>query len=838
MKNFFTFLFLMAGCFGYAQTGYSSVSSKQWNKDTVLNTKAMKINSQGGLVVGTYDLNGNAILELNSTTKGFLPTRLNTTQMNAISLPANGLTVYNTDTNDLMRYDSFDGWRRVGAVGGGSYVFENGLTESGGTAVLGGNLTQNTTINGRGTYNFVIDSAQVGIGKTNPLARLHVTTSGNVPFLVGDSTGGAGRRTTIRYSTNSGIQLSTFVGGSYGNYTAQQLGNGSTYGDPDSLTSGGFSWGINNRARGLGSVSLGGGNNYVSGSFSSVIAGSGNNVLGSISAALGGSNNTLSGTPSAVLAASNNTISGARSVAIASNSNTVSGSNSAVLGGAINTSSGVTSGNLISTECAATNDLTTNIGGFQCRAEGDHGTTIGGYRAFAYSYHEVALGNLPNYDTTTAVQETWNSNDYIFHIGCNPNALDTNTRLDGFAISKTGSTVIGLHDVTRRPDTTTAKLTIYGDSFNGGVNNLIEAHTDSASGSVFSIAANGTPHIPLNAGTGKILTSDASGNATWQDAANCLVMDAANSNVYAPCINSAPDMPVDGSSISNTVLGSSAGFGIAGGNNSNSFYGYNTHSTAFSGSNNTAIGSNIGNPSNSIYNTLIGSSISFYADAVTGERNTVVGSEVVFNNDDISNSIAIGNGVTVDASNQLAIADSIHEIKSDGLAGNVGDVLTRDTDGKLRLKPVNVFSYDTVMQIQGTDTLFTIYNADSSRFDINSNLPITINKAKVDTNGVITAANFNRSYTVDSGTVTHNPNIGYYSISTSTVACTFNLDDSSPDGTEVIIKDNARDASSNNITVTSTLNIIGGATGGTTYIIDTNGAAINLKKIGNTWEVF
>lgn len=161
MKQLLTILLIAIYTITFGQSGYTNVPAKQWQKDTVLNTKAMKINSQGGLVVGTYDLNGNAILELNSTTKGFLPTRLNTTQQNAITSPANGLTIYNTDSNALVRYDAADGWRmyHYGSIGGGtSYTFDNGLTETGGAVELGAPLTRSTTVSGIG-YTFKQPSA-------------------------------------------------------------------------------------------------------------------------------------------------------------------------------------------------------------------------------------------------------------------------------------------------------------------------------------------------------------------------------------------------------------------------------------------------------------------------------------------------------------------------------------------------------------------------------------------------------------------------------------------------------------------------------------------------------
>jgi hypothetical protein len=54
---------------------------------------------------GTTSLNASAILQADSTTKGFLPPRMTTTQKNAISSPAAGLVVYDTTDNKHYGYD-------------------------------------------------------------------------------------------------------------------------------------------------------------------------------------------------------------------------------------------------------------------------------------------------------------------------------------------------------------------------------------------------------------------------------------------------------------------------------------------------------------------------------------------------------------------------------------------------------------------------------------------------------------------------------------------------------------------------------------------------------------
>jgi hypothetical protein len=63
-------------------------------------TKTFTINSDYGLTNEPT-----ALLEVQSTTKGFLPPKMTTTEKNAISSPAAGLVVYDTTTNKLCCYD-------------------------------------------------------------------------------------------------------------------------------------------------------------------------------------------------------------------------------------------------------------------------------------------------------------------------------------------------------------------------------------------------------------------------------------------------------------------------------------------------------------------------------------------------------------------------------------------------------------------------------------------------------------------------------------------------------------------------------------------------------------
>jgi len=55
----------------------------------------------GALVVGSSTISASSQLEVTSTTRGFLPPRMTTTQKNAIASPASGLVVYDTTLNKL-----------------------------------------------------------------------------------------------------------------------------------------------------------------------------------------------------------------------------------------------------------------------------------------------------------------------------------------------------------------------------------------------------------------------------------------------------------------------------------------------------------------------------------------------------------------------------------------------------------------------------------------------------------------------------------------------------------------------------------------------------------------
>ena len=123
-----------------------------------MNGDRFTIFNDGRVGVNTASVDASAILQLNSTTKGFLPPSMTTTQREAIASPAEGLMVYDNTLNKPFIHDGAN-WKDMGAVGGGLWSEDNSPV---------------------GAY---YDTGLVGIGaQPNFLTRLNVNSGTGNPF--------------------------------------------------------------------------------------------------------------------------------------------------------------------------------------------------------------------------------------------------------------------------------------------------------------------------------------------------------------------------------------------------------------------------------------------------------------------------------------------------------------------------------------------------------------------------------------------------------------------------------------------------------------------------------
>lgn len=104
----------LTGGIEIGQTGFTAKIQYNTNGNLDITPRSgyNTIFTAGNVGIGTTSPAASAILDITSTTKGVLFPRMTTDQINAISSPASGLTVYNTTLLVLCFYDG-TGWRKV-----------------------------------------------------------------------------------------------------------------------------------------------------------------------------------------------------------------------------------------------------------------------------------------------------------------------------------------------------------------------------------------------------------------------------------------------------------------------------------------------------------------------------------------------------------------------------------------------------------------------------------------------------------------------------------------------------------------------------------------------------
>lgn len=76
-------------------------------------SESMRITGNGSIGVGTTSPDASALLDMRSTTQGFLPPAMLQSERDAISSPANGLMIFNRDTEEINVFTSSNGWRAI-----------------------------------------------------------------------------------------------------------------------------------------------------------------------------------------------------------------------------------------------------------------------------------------------------------------------------------------------------------------------------------------------------------------------------------------------------------------------------------------------------------------------------------------------------------------------------------------------------------------------------------------------------------------------------------------------------------------------------------------------------
>ena len=150
-------------------------------------------------------INANALLELESTTKGFLLPRMSTVQRLAMPSPTEGMMVYDLTANCTYIYRASAGqWYSLCSAD--SLTASNGLTKVGRDIQLGGTLTQITNINQAGNNLNLTGAGSLGVGTNSPTAKIDVVpASGADPLALQSLRGGVSTDSIVTVNAATGI---------------------------------------------------------------------------------------------------------------------------------------------------------------------------------------------------------------------------------------------------------------------------------------------------------------------------------------------------------------------------------------------------------------------------------------------------------------------------------------------------------------------------------------------------------------------------------------------------------------------------------------------------------
>lgn len=182
-----TFWLLLSFCL----VNYRAFADSRFDQVIVTNSQS----------IGTTSIpNSLAALDVVSTTKGVLPPRMTTTQMNAISSPPEALSIYNTTVHSPEFYNG-SGWIQqfvTPMTTLGDIIYENSTPAA---ARLAGNTTS--------TKNFLV---QTGTGSASAAPSWGTISAGDVPTLNQNTSGTAANVTASSNTTLTSLSNLVTVG--------------------------------------------------------------------------------------------------------------------------------------------------------------------------------------------------------------------------------------------------------------------------------------------------------------------------------------------------------------------------------------------------------------------------------------------------------------------------------------------------------------------------------------------------------------------------------------------------------------------------------------------------
>lgn len=318
--------------------------------------------------IGTTSPDASALLDLTSTSRGFLVPRMIEAQKYAIAAPATGLMIYQTTTQDTGTYAGqtacfwyYNGGRWLPFLGGGWLLTGNGGTSASTNFIgtldsndwvirtdntprvrvyAGGNVGLVNSYNSAEDLRFYQPSGMGSYYSSFKAATMTGSVSYTWPPHDGNGTDyilctdGSAHLSWRGFGEAGGGGLDTFWSRGTGRFSLIGHGLGNSASGDYSITDG-----LDNKASGTAAV-VWGENNIGSGYGSLVSGGQFDTASGTSSTIGGGSNNSATDNFSCVVAGSNNSACGEYSVVVGGSSNKACGDYSVILGGTSNTITG------------------------------------------------------------------------------------------------------------------------------------------------------------------------------------------------------------------------------------------------------------------------------------------------------------------------------------------------------------------------------------------------------------------------------------------------------------------------------------------------------------------